>query len=536
MRCIQTIFFSSLDFFYIQFQMILEALILVFLYGFWKILARNSESKKPTRAPEPSGAWPLFGHLPSLVGKDPACKTLGAIADKYGPIYSLKFGIHRTLVVSSWETVKDCLNTNDRVLATRAGIAAGKHMFYDNAAFALAPYGQYWRDVRKLATLQLLSNQRLEMLKHVRVSEVDTFIKGLHSFYAGNVGSPAKVNISKLLESLTFNINLRTIVGKRYCSSTYDKENSEPWRYKKAIKKALYLSGIFVMSDAIPFLEWLDYQGHVSAMKKTAKELDAVIRNWLEEHLKKKKDGELGSDRESDFMDLMISNLAEGPDKISGYSRDVVIKATALILTLTGAGSTATTLVWTLSLLLNNPTVLKAAQEELDEQVGRERWVEESDIQNLKYLQAIVKETLRLYPPGPLTGIREAMEDCSIGGYDVPKGTRLVVNIWKLHRDPRVWKNPSEFKPDRFLTTHADLDFRGQNMEFIPFSSGRRSCPAINLGLIVVHLTLARILQGFDLTTVAGLPVDMIEGPGIALPKETPLEVVIKPRLGLELY
>ncbi|KAG6779228.1 hypothetical protein POTOM_015601 [Populus tomentosa] len=442
--------------------MILEALILVFLYGFWKILARNSESKKSTRAPEPSGAWPLFGHLPSLVGKDPACKTLGAIADKYGPIYSLKFGIHRTLVVvSSWETVKDCLNTNDRVLATRAGIAAGKHMFYDNAAFALSPYGQYWRDVRKLATLQLLSNQRLEMLKHVRVSEVDTFIKGLHSFYAGNVGSPAKVNISKLLESLTFNINLRTIVGKRYCSSTYDKENSEPWR--------------------------------------------------------------------------------ACPDKISGYSRDVVIKATALvrfptILTLTGAGTTATTLVWTLSLLLNNPTVLKAAQEELDEQVGRERWVEESDIQNLKYLQAIVKETLRLYPPGPLTLTREAMEDCSIGGYDVPKGTRVVVNIWKLHRDPRVWKNPNEFKPDRFLTTHADLDFRGQNMEFIPFSSGRRSCPAINLGLIVVHLTLARILQGFDLTTVAGLPVDMIEGPGIALPKETPLEVVIKPRLGLELY
>lgn len=206
------------------------------------------------------------------------------------------------------------------------------------------------------------------------------------------------------------------------------------------------------------------------------------------------------------------------------------------ILTLTGAGSTAVTLTWALSLLLNHPSVLKAAQEELDKQVGRERWVEESDIQNLKYLQAIVKETLRLYPPGPLTGIREAMEDCSIGGYDVPKGTRLVVNIWKLHRDPRVWKNPNEFKPDRFLTTHADLDFRGQNMEFIPFSSGRRSCPAINLGLIVVHLTLARILQGFDLTTVAGLPVDMIEGPGIALPKETPLEVVIKPRLGLELY
>jgi cytochrome P450 family 82 subfamily G polypeptide 1 len=311
--------------------MILGALVLLILYGFWKTLARERETKKLARAPEPSGAWPVIGHLPRLRGQDPACKTLAAIADKYGPIYSLRLGSHRIVVVSSWETVKDCLTTNDRILATRANIAAGKHMGYNNAAFALSPYGKYWRDVRKLVTLQLLSNHRLEMLKHVRVLEVDAFIKGLHNSYAETAEYPAKVTMSKLFESLTFNISLRTIVGKRYCSSLYDKENSEPWRYKKAIEKALYLSGIFVMSDAIPFLEWLDYQGHVSAMKKTAKELDAVIRNWLEEHLKKKIDGELGSDRESDFMDVMISNLAEGPDRISGYSRDVVIKATALV-------------------------------------------------------------------------------------------------------------------------------------------------------------------------------------------------------------
>ncbi|KAB5530028.1 hypothetical protein DKX38_020109 [Salix brachista] len=511
--------------------MILGALVLLFLYGFWKTLAKKREAKKLAGAPEPSGAWPLIGHLPRLRGQDPACKTLAAIADEYGPIYSLRLGAHRILVVSSWETAKDCLATNDRILATRANIAAGKHMGYNNAVFALSPYGKYWRDVRKLVTLQLLSSHRLELLKHVRVFEVDAFIRGLHSFYAEAAAQPATVSVGKLFESLTFNISLRMIVGKRYCSSVYDKENSEPWRYKKAIEEALYLSGIFVISDAIPWLEWIDFQGHVSAMKRTSKELDAVIGSWLEEHLNKEIQGE------SDFMDVMISNLADGVE-MSGYSRDVVIKATTLvrllvILTLTGAGSTAVTLTWALSLLLNNPSVLEAAQEELDKQ---EKWVEESDIQNLTYLQAIVKETLRLYPPGLLTGIREAMEDCHISGYYVPRGTRLVVNIWKLHRDPRVWKNPDEFQPERFLTTHADLDFRGQNFEFIPFSSGRRSCPAINLGMAVVHLTLARLLQGFDLTTTAGLPVDMSEGPGIALPKLNPLQAVIKPRLGLGLY
>ena len=180
--------------------------------------------------------------------------------------------------------------------------------------------------------------------------------------------------------------------------------------------------------------------------------------------------------------------------------------------------------------------MLKAAQEELDLHVGKDKWVEESDIRNLNYLQAIVKETLRLYPPGPVTGLREAMEDCNVGGYYVPKGTRLIINIWKLQRDPRVWSNPSEFKPERFMTTHANVDVRGQNFEYIPFSSGRRSCPAITFGMQVVDLALARLLQGFDIMTVGGAEVDMREGSGLDLPKVDPLNVILKPRLPMELY
>ncbi|XP_021301063.1 cytochrome P450 82G1-like [Herrania umbratica] len=206
------------------------------------------------------------------------------------------------------------------------------------------------------------------------------------------------------------------------------------------------------------------------------------------------------------------------------------------ILTMTGGESTSVTMTWVLSLLLNHPSVLKTAQQELDLHVGIDRWVEESDIKSLKYLQAIVKETLRLYPPGPITGIREAMEDCCIAGHHVPKGTRLIVNLWKLQRDPRVWENPGTFQPERFLTTHADFDVRSQNFEYIPFSSGRRSCPAINFGLQVVHLTLAKLLQGFDIRTPDGKPVDMGEGLGLALPKRKPLDVVLTPRLAHEFY
>lgn len=289
---------------------------------------RKSEREK-NRVPEPAGAWPLIGHLHLLGGKEPACKILGAIADKAGPFYSLRLGMNRILVVSGWEMVKECLAKNDIVFATRASIAAGKHLGYNNAIFALAPYGEYWRDMRKLATLQLLSSHRLEILKHVRLSEVDMFLKDLYNICAENANNLAKVTISKLLERVTFNINLKMLAGKRFSSSTYGEENSEPWRYKKAIEEALYLSGIFVMSDAIPWLEWLDHQGHISAMKRTAKEIDAVVGTWLEEHLRKKSSKE-DSIGESDLMDVMLENLAED-SVMSGHSRDTVVKAMVMV-------------------------------------------------------------------------------------------------------------------------------------------------------------------------------------------------------------
>ncbi|KAI4356349.1 hypothetical protein L6164_000378 [Bauhinia variegata] len=128
------------------------------------------------------------------------------------------------------------------------------------------------------------------------------------------------------------------------------------------------------------------------------------------------------------------------------------------------------------------------------------------------------------------------MEDCTVAGYHVPKGTRLLINIWMLHRDPQVWSNPDKFQPERFMNTHQNLDYRGQNFEYIPFSSGRRSCPAIMFGTQVVHLTLARLIQGFEMSTVASTPVDMSEGLGVAMPKLNPLEVMLKPRLPSEIY
>ncbi|XP_055813111.1 xanthotoxin 5-hydroxylase CYP82C4-like [Solanum dulcamara] len=479
-------------------------------------------------APKGPVAWPFIGHLHLLSGQLPVCRTLGLMADKYGPIFQLQLGDRPALVVSSWEMVKDCFTAaNDKIFASRPSMAISKYLGYNGAVFAFAPYGPYWRDIRKIITLELLTNSRLEKLKHVRTSEVDFCIKELYSNCRNNF--PVQVNLSSWFEDITCNIIIRMLAEKRLTGCTDD------MNFKESIKKALYLGGTFVFSDAIPSLEWMDIGGHIKAMKQTFKEVDIVFDRWLKEHIQKRKDSHSTGDQ-SDFIDIMLSTLPEETME-SGYDRDAIIKSTILILVMTASESTAETLIWILSLLMNNTRSLKLAQDELDEHIGRNKWVEESDIKNLPCLQAIVKETLRLYPPGPLAGPREAIEDCYVGKYHIKKGTRLIVNLWKLQRDPKIWKDPNEFKPERwFLKEHTNINFRGQNFEYIPFSSGRRMCPGLMFGTQVVHLTLAKLLHGFNISMPREEPVDLSEGLGISLPKVKPLQPFLSPRLAVELY
>ncbi|KAL1217969.1 Dimethylnonatriene synthase [Cardamine amara subsp. amara] len=507
----------------LQFPLFSLALVIFVGYSFLTKKLSKCEIDHSSTIPEPMGALPLFGHLHLLHGEELIFKKLAAMADKLGPIFSLKLGLRRLVVISDPKTVKDTFTTNDLVLATRPNIAFGRYVGYNNAIIALAPYGDYWRELRKIATVHIFSNQSIEMLSHIRSSEVNVLIKHLYK----ESGGTSMVKIDMLFEYLTYNIMLRKMVGKRI---EFGDVKREEWRYKEALKLSECLAVFPMIGDVIPWLGWLDFV-KISQMKRTFKELDSVITKWLQEHLKKRSRNV--KDQERTIMDLLLDILPEDV-VICGHERDVIVKATILVLTLTGSDSTSITLTWAVSLLLNNPATLKTAQEEIDNCVGKGRWVEESDIPNLKYLQAIIKETHRLYPPAPLTGIREASEDCIIGGYRVEKGTRLLVNIWKLHRDPKIWPDSKPFKPERFMEEKSRC--AKNDFAYIPFSSGRRSCPGINLAQRVVHFVLARLLQGFELHKVSSEPLDMAEGPGLALPKVNPVEVVVIPRLDPELY
>lgn len=185
---------------------------------------------------------------------------------------------------------------------------------------------------------------------------------------------------------------------------------------------------------------------------------------------------------------------------------------------------------------MNNREVLKKAVDEVETQVGRERLALESDLKKLPYLQAILKETLRLYPAAPLSVMHKSMEDCTVAGYHVPSGTHLLINLSKIHRDPKVYEDPLEFRPERFLNTHKNVDLRGQHFELIPFGAGRRMCPGVSFALLMMQLTLANLLAGFNVATPGDKPVDMQEQGGLTNIKVSPLEVLLTPRLSPHIY
>jgi flavonoid 3'-monooxygenase len=201
-----------------------------------------------------------------------------------------------------------------------------------------------------------------------------------------------------------------------------------------------------------------------------------------------------------------------------------------------GTDPTSITVEWAVAELIRHPNILKQAQEELDNIVGRDRLVSEPDLPRLTFLNAIIKETFRLHPSTPLLLPRMASEECEVAGYRIPSGTELLVNLWGIARDPALWPDPLEYRPARFLPggSHENVDIKGCDFRLIPFGAGRRICAGLSWGLRMVTLTTATLLHSFDWELPAGQTPDklnMEEAYSLLLQRAVPLMVHPVPRL-----
>ena len=192
-----------------------------------------------------------------------------------------------------------------------------------------------------------------------------------------------------------------------------------------------------------------------------------------------------------------------------------------------GTDTTASVIEWAMTELLGHPLILKKLQNEVCKIVGAKRAITEDELEKMPYLKAVIKETLRLHPPGPLLLPRESMRDTQVMGYDIAARTQVLINAWTIGRDPSFWARPDEFWPERFMDSL--VDFRGHDFEFIPFGAGRRGCPGIQFAMSVDELALANLVGNFDFSLPVGEELDMSEAAGLAVHKRTALLAVVTP-------
>jgi cytochrome P450 len=199
---------------------------------------------------------------------------------------------------------------------------------------------------------------------------------------------------------------------------------------------------------------------------------------------------------------------------------------------LAGTDTSAAVVVWAMTTLMNNPRVMNKVQMEIKNLYENKDFINEDDIEKLPYLKSVVKETLRLFPPSPLLLPRETTQNCNIDGYEIKPKTLVHVNAWAIGRDPENWEDPEEFYPERFST--SSIDFKGKNFELIPFGSGRRMCPAMNMGVVTVELILANLVHSFDWKLPNGFDkeqmLDTQVKPGITMHKKIDLYLVPRKR------
>ncbi|KAL3632877.1 hypothetical protein CASFOL_025861 [Castilleja foliolosa] len=488
------------------------------------ILTKTLRRKKLNLPPGPK-PWPVIGNL-NLIGPLPH-QSLHHLSQTYGPLMLLRFGSAPVVVGSSVEMAKIFLKTMDVTFAGRPKTAAGKYTTYNYSDITWSPYGPYWRQARKMCLMELFSARRLESYEYIRAEELNSFLKQILKL------SQKPFCLKDCLSTLSLNVISRMVLGKRYLDEAGQNAVVLPDEFKKMIDELFLLNGVLNIGDLIPYIGFLDLQGYVKRMKNVSKKFDRFLEYVLDEHEERRRKTEGYVSR--DMVDVLLE-LAENPDLEVKLERHGV-KAFTQDLLAGGTESSAVTVEWAISELLKKPEIFKKATDELDQVIGQNKWVAEKDIPNLPYIEAIVKETMRLHPVAPMLVPRLSREDCKVAGYDIKKGTQVLVNVWTIGRDPSIWDQPNEFCPDRFIG--KAIDVKGHDFELLPFGSGRRMCPGYSLGLKVIQSSLANLLHGFNWKLPDNMgpeDLEMDEIFGLSTPKKIPLVTVAEPRLPIGLY
>ncbi|MCL7029073.1 hypothetical protein MKW94_010416 [Papaver nudicaule] len=501
---------------YITFGTIAGVLI-VFLVFFRSILFK---SRLP---PGPQG-FPLIGNVLDL-GFKPHEK-LSLLKLRYGPLIWLRLGSINTVVISSARAASEMFKHHDTSFCDRHVISTLMHDdSLHKGSIGLSDYGPYWKMIRRLCATELFCKRRLENGMAMRRLCVDQLIGWISDEAKSNPGTA--IEITRFAFAANFNLTGNLVLSKEDLADPKSAVVNNFFNLTSEIMEIIAKPNI---SDYFPFLSWLDLQGLRKKTIKLSKMLAAITNGFVEERLQMRMSNCYHpANNCPDFLDVLIQFEGNGKDEPAKLS---VKQIQTLMVEFFMAANEAIsiTVEWALSELLRNPEMMITLKSEITEVVGRgEKFVEEH-IQQLPYLNAIIKETLRIHPPGAFTIPRKVRNDMEVMGYSIPKGTMVLVNIWGIGRDPDHWDDPNTFRPERFMGT--EIDYRGRHFEYIPFGAGRRICPGLPLAQQMVQLMLGSLLQAFEWKLEEGLDpekLDMSDKVRFSLRRAIPLKVVATP-------
>ncbi|KAJ4839300.1 hypothetical protein Tsubulata_021899, partial [Turnera subulata] len=499
--------------------------LLALVYCFFLIISKIYLRRRKNLPPSPF-AFPILGHLYLL--KDPIYQSLRSLSSKYGPIMYLKLGTRPALVVSSPSAIEECFTKNDIIFANRSPFLAGEVFAYKYKSYVFAGYGHFWRTVRRLTVEGVFSAKGIRKFSSICQEEVHCMLRRTLKLTSG--GTMQKVDLNFLFSLLTTDVTLRIAAGRRCLEEEQTKTKGEKQSFKEF--QELFFNDLkMTVIDYFPFLRKIGYGGIEKSMEKLQVRTDEYLQSVVNEARSKRTHALVSKTENTDAegkgsgIEILLTMQESQPD----FYTDDVIKATVLMMVTAGSDTMRLTLEWAMALLLTNPEALAKLRAEIDTKVGTGRLLEESDIPNLPYLKCVINEALRLYPAAPILLPHFSSEACTVGGYNVPSGTMIVPNVWALHRDPKVWADPDEFKPERFEESAAATGKGSEGVKFAPFGVGRRMCPGANLGMLIVSLAIGSAVQCFEWST-KGLEVDMEHCFNLSLVKKNPLEALCTPR------
>ncbi|KAI8543451.1 hypothetical protein RHMOL_Rhmol08G0219200 [Rhododendron molle] len=483
-------------------------LFLVFLLK-WLSITTQPPHKNPPPSPR---KLPLIGNL-HQVGPFPH-RSLHSLSQAHGPLMLLHFAAAPVLVASSAAAAYEILKTHDLIFSNRPKSTIANKMWYGNKGVIFGSYGEYWRQMRSICVLQVLSNKRVQSFRNVREEETALMIEKI-----SNSGSDV-VNLSQLIMELTASVVCRAALGRKY-DGVRGGGGGARRGFKEVLGEAVELMGYFDIGDFVPWLKWVNrVNGVYGRAERLAKELDEFLEGVVEEHEGRERKGR------QDFVDVLLEIQRENVVGIP-LQRDS-IKAIILDIFAAGTDTTSATIEWVMTELLKHPLAMKKLQDEVQLIAQPNKPVTEDDLDQMPYLKAVIKETLRLHPPSAIIVPRESTKDVQVMGYDIVAGTRVLVNAWAIGQDQASWDEPEEFRPERFLNGRT-IDFRGHDFELIPFGAGRRGCPGIQFAAVVDELAVANLVHKFDFALPDGMELDVSEAVGIVVHKKFPLLLVATP-------